>query len=334
MTSADTFPTLDDESYAIQLQLEENEAQRERQTGKWNKDRPPDFTVIFDDFQAELKKALSLVEDLKFAHSIARAVDADGVAIEELKAEEAQSARDREFALRLNGYSVPPPPDINESPEIFRVDTESVDWQHVPRATESSTLSVESSSSTVAGPSGDYPVRQRAGLEHLPQLKVDCSVCGDKFYPHATVRLACSDIYCKECLKSFFLRVAKDESLFPPMCHRQPIDLSTVEADLSVDELKTYRLAEQEFTSTNRVYCAHLDCAKFIPTSQRTADRASCKVCGAETCTQCKAIAHDGFCSADEARQSLVHLGYEQGWQICFGCGEMVVRHEGCNHMT
>ena len=334
MASSNVFSTFDDESYAIQLQLEENEAQRERQAGKWNEDRPPDFTVACDDFHAELKKALSLVEDLKFAHSIARAVDEDAVAIEESRAEEAQSAEDRELALRLNGYNVPPLPDITESPETSRLNVESIDWQHVPRATESPTFSVESYSSTVAGPSGDYAVLQSAVPEHLPQLVVECSVCRDKFYPHATVRLACSDLYCKECLKSFFLRVAKDESLFPPTCHRQPIDISTVEADLSVDELKAYRLAEQEFTSTNRVYCARPECAKFIPTSQRTADHASCEACGAETCTNCKALAHGGFCPADEARQSLVHLGREQGWQPCFGCGEMVVRHEGCNHMT
>ena len=65
--------------------------------------------------------------------------------------------------------------------------------------------------------------------------------------------LACSDIYCKECLKFIFFRVAKYGSLFPPACHRQPIDISTVEADLSVDELKAYRFAEQKFTSMTKV---------------------------------------------------------------------------------
>ncbi|XMA12702.1 hypothetical protein WAI453_005493 [Rhynchosporium graminicola] len=167
------------------------------------------------------------------------------------------------------------------------------DWDFVLRATEASTFSTVSDG-TVEGLSTDYTLCQRAVLEHLPQLKVDCSVCGDAFHPHATVRLACNDVYCKPCLKSFFMRVTKDESLFPPKCHRQAIDISTTETDFSVEELKTYRDAEQEFTSTNRVYCADPECAKFIIMTQRAMDRASCENCGTSTCMHCKAPAHDG----------------------------------------
>ena len=168
----------------------------------------------------------------------------------------------------------------------------------------------------------------------LPQLKVECSVCGEAVHPHATVRLVCSDVYCKPCLKSFFLRVAKDESLFPPTCHRQAIDISTIEADFSVEELTAYRSAELEFSSTDRVYCANPECAKFIPMPQRALDCASCEACSAGTCMHCKALAHKGGCPADEARQSLINFADEQGWKPCFGCGEMVFRYEGCDHMT
>lgn len=129
---------------------------------------------------------------------------------------------------------------------------------------------------------GPFLKRQKVVLEHLPQLKVECSVCGESVHSHFTVRLVCSNVYCKSCLKSFFLRVAKDESLFPPKCHRQPIDISTIEADFSVEELTAYRSAELEFTSTDRVYCANPESAKFIPMSQRTPDCASCEACSAD----------------------------------------------------
>ena len=175
------------------------------------------------------------------------------------------------------------------------------DWDHIPRATEASTSTI-GSCSTVADPSNHYTHRQKDVFEHLSQLKAQCSVCGDSVYPHFTVRLGCGDVYCKPCLKSFFLRVAKDESLFPPKCHRQPIDISTIEVELSVEELTAYRSAEQEFTSTDRVYCANPECAKFIPEQQRTPDSASCEACSAGTCVYCKALAHEGACPADEAR--------------------------------
>jgi IBR domain, a half RING-finger domain len=214
-----------------------------------------------------------------------------------------------------------------------RLGAESVNWDHVLRAIEASTLS-NRSRSTVAGPSTDYTLRQKVVLKHLPQLKVECSVCGEAVHPHATVRLVYSDVYCKPCLKSFFLRVAKDESLFLPTCHRQAIDISTIEADFSVEELTAYQSAELEFSSTDRVYCANPECAKFIPMPQRALDCASCEACSAGTCIHCKALAHEGGCPADEARQSLINFADEQGWKPCFGCGKMVFRYEGCDHMT
>ncbi|KAK3171715.1 hypothetical protein OEA41_003799 [Lepraria neglecta] len=333
MACADPFLQLDDQSFALQLQLEEIEAQRELQSGKWTEDSPPDFALAFDDFEAELKKAIVLVEDQKFAHSIAKAVDSDAVVIEESRVEETQSVQDRDFALSLNEDENLPSQDVTDLPEMSRLGAEWVDWDHVLRAIEASTFSNESCS-TVAGPSTHYTLRQKAVFEHLPQLKVECSVCGESVHPHFTVRLVCSDVYCKPCLKSFFLRVAKDESLFPPKCHRQPIDISTIEADFSVEELTAYRSAELEFTSTDRVYCADPECAKFIPMPQRTPDYASCEACSAGTCMHCKALAHDGGCPADEARQSLINFADEQGWKPCFGCGEMVFRYEGCDHMT
>lgn len=134
------------------------------------------------------------------------------------------------------------------------------------RATEVSTFS-NKSYSTVAGPSTYYTLRQKAVLEHLPQLKVECSVCRESLHPPFSARLVCHDVYCKSCLKSFFLRLAKDESLFPPKCHRQLIGISTIEAEFSVEELTAYRSAELEFTRTDRVYCANPECAKFIPKS-------------------------------------------------------------------
>lgn len=333
MACADPFLQFDDNSFALQLQLEEIEALREVQTGKWTEGRPPDFVVAFDDFHAELKKAILLIEDLKFSHSIARAVDSDAVAIEETRVEETQSVQDRQFALSLNEDVNLPFQDVTGLPEISRLEAESVDWDYVLRATAASTSSI-ASRSTVAGPSTGYALRQKAVLEYLPQLKIECSVCREYVYPHATVRLACNDTYCKPCLKSFFLRVAKDESLFPPTCHRQPIDISTIEAELSVEELTAYRSAELEFSSGDRVYCANTECAKFIPTPQRTKDYASCGACSAGTCMHCKALAHDGGCPADEARQSLITLAGKQGWMPCVGCGEMVYRSYGCNHMT
>ncbi|XMA12701.1 hypothetical protein WAI453_005492 [Rhynchosporium graminicola] len=54
MACIDSLHQYDDESFALQLQLEEIEAQRESQTGKWAENNPPDFALAFDDFENEL----------------------------------------------------------------------------------------------------------------------------------------------------------------------------------------------------------------------------------------------------------------------------------------
>lgn len=321
-----------DESFALQLQLEEIEAQRELQTGKWNEDDPPDFVLAFDDFEAELQRAILSVGDMKLAHSIASAVDSDAAIIGELMAEETQSIGDRAFAGSLDDQTILSR-DVADSIGVFHTGTESVDWGYVLRGSEASTFSI-ASSSIVAGLSALYAQHQGAVLEQLRQLKVDCVVCRDSLHPLATVRLACDDIYCKPCLKSFFMRASKDESMFPPRCHHQPIDISTIEADFSAEELAAYRIAEQEFTSRDKIYCANPECAKFIVSSQRTPDHAVCEACSARTCMHCKSLGHKGPCPSDQARQKLVDFGREQGWKTCVGCGEMVYRYEGCNHMT
>lgn len=99
MTCLDQLTRFNDESLALKLQLAEIEAQRKLQTGKWPQHNPPDLVIAFDDFAGELQRALHLVEDLKIAHSIARAVDTDAAVISVLRAEEEQAITDRGFAL-------------------------------------------------------------------------------------------------------------------------------------------------------------------------------------------------------------------------------------------
>ena len=87
MICADLFLQLDDQSFALQLQLEKIETQRELQFDKWVKNNSSNFALAFDDFEIDLKKTIVLIENLKFAHSIIKAIDFDVVIIEESKIE-------------------------------------------------------------------------------------------------------------------------------------------------------------------------------------------------------------------------------------------------------
>jgi hypothetical protein len=53
MAYVNSLLQFDDESFALELQLEEIEAHRELQSGKWTEDSPPDFALVFNHFEAE-----------------------------------------------------------------------------------------------------------------------------------------------------------------------------------------------------------------------------------------------------------------------------------------
>jgi len=219
--------------------------------------------------------------------------------------------QDQDFALGLNIDENLPSQDTPDLPKMSCLKAELVDWDHVLQTTEASTLS-NRSCSTITGPSTYYTLRQKVVLEHLPQLKVECSVCGEAVHSYATVRLVCSDIYCKPCLKSFFLCVAKDKSLFLLTCHRQAIDISTIKADFSVEKLTVYQSTKLKFSSMDRVYCTNPECTKFIPMPQQALNYASYKACSTGTCIHCKVLAHKEEYPADKARQSLINFADEQ----------------------
>ena len=231
MACADQF---DDESFALQLQLQENEAQRELQSSKWPEDHPPDSVLAIDDFHTELKKAIFLAKYLNFAHRIAKAVDPNTVAFEEPSVKETQSGQDRETTLSLNKDEYLPSREFADLPEIASFEAE-----HVLRTTEA-TISSTESNNTVAGPSTTYALREKAILKQFPQLKMEYNICGEAIHPYTTMYLAYNDIYYKLYLKAFFLHITKDESLFPLIYHHQLIYILIIEVDFLVNKLTTY----------------------------------------------------------------------------------------------
>ncbi len=322
MARPDSFLYLDDQNFALQIQLEEIHAQCEGQHGKWHEDSPPDFVLAFHSFEDELQKCIDIVNDAKLAQSMSTAVEADFEAIEELNLQEMQAVNDRGLALGFNedGPMLSPPK--------LQVEPEAIGYKDALH------VGSDDGCGTIAGPSGQHSSQQDIVVRNSTIGPVECVVCGEYALPHNTVDLECGDTFCRPCLKSFFMRVTKDETLFPPKCHRQAIDISAIEGDFSPEELKVYRAAELEFVSTDRIYCANRTCGVFIPAHQRNADHGSCDGCAFVTCIRCKLLAHDGSCIVDDSKQELLEFARGQGWMQCFGCGEMIFRYEGCNHMT
>jgi hypothetical protein len=109
----------DEEIIALALQLEEIQCYSDSQKGKYKENNVPDMQVAFATFQMEVQRHLQFLDDLKYAHSVARAVDSDAQAISEIAQVEAQEERDRRLALQMSGQN----PDQDAPPPYIEVGT-------------------------------------------------------------------------------------------------------------------------------------------------------------------------------------------------------------------
>jgi hypothetical protein len=109
-----THPAIfEDEIVALALQLEEIECFSDAHKGKYREENVPDMEVAFAAFQTEIQRHIQFLNDLKCAHSIARAVESDAQAIADVTQEEARGERDRRLALQMSDrdpdQDTPPP---------------------------------------------------------------------------------------------------------------------------------------------------------------------------------------------------------------------------------
>ncbi|KAF2477677.1 uncharacterized protein BDR25DRAFT_364571 [Lindgomyces ingoldianus] len=330
-----SHPTyLDDEITALALQLEEINYHGETRKGKYPAESPPDLAVAYVDYQAEITAHLAFLRDVKLAHSVAHAVDADAEAIAEFAQEESRAQEDRRIAVQIstdNPELEAPPPDTEEGRNEF-IDDEIIRRFVTHFASEEAHFDEEENG---AGPSVPYAQRQADAFGRLSREQFECCSCRDSFRWASITRLSCGDDYCNRCLKRIILRAVSDNDLacLPPRCHGNPIPPALIEAHLSEEELDDFRNAEIEKMTRDKTFCSNSECGRFIASSHIRAGEAVCPRCNALTCTLCKNPFHGGDCPADPQLQVTLELGVEQHWQRCFSCRALVEIDTGCNHM-
>lgn len=326
---------LDDEILALTLQLEEISYRNETRKGKNAANKVPDLEVAYADYLAEIETQLTSLKDIRLAHSIANAVDTDAQAISELAQAETQAQEDRQYAMRFNSNDAPveaPPPYTQQLRNDF-VEDEVVRRLAALMTTDESLYEEPESE---AGPSVPYAKRQASALKMLSQ-EFQCSICREYFRSAQMIVTKCKDRYCADCMKTFFMRATRDESLFPPRCCKQEIPLQLVAKHMSTVELAAFEYASLEFTTADRVYCSNHQCGKFIPPTkiESGSNRMVCDHCTAATCSTCKNAYHyNGDCPDDPALRQTRELAREMGWQSCYRCSAVVQIKSGCNHMT
>ncbi|KUJ15631.1 uncharacterized protein LY89DRAFT_782914 [Mollisia scopiformis] len=194
-----------------------------------------------------------------------------------------------------------------------------------------------------------FPVRAPAQLPAAiippppaPKVERTCTVCmedfGEDMFPHKCTK--CTSIYCKNCLRSWFLDACRNESKMPPKCCTV-IPLSAVNF-LTPAEIELFKLKFEEWSTPGRLYCPEKKCSAFISTrlyikptvtGKVTEKHVSCPECGVSVCTKCRALAHIDNCPESDLDPALEEQ--LKKWKIkrCPKCLNGVRRVFGCAHI-
>ncbi|PYH29936.1 BRcat and Rcat domain-containing protein [Aspergillus neoniger CBS 115656] len=322
-------PTFD---LIVQLQLQETDLYFESSKGK-SRD-PTDEELAFHLQNEEWRNISEYLQDRRMAMSFATAVQADGHVLAETQVEEENASKDRIIARQLTEDRCNVLPSELES-ESAALDDETLAKLQILYVNNmedySFTGDLDTGESQNECAESSARAIQRAG-HSLPRAR-RCVACRELIDFVNVFRAPCRHEYCRSCLADLFESSMTDESLFPPRCCRQPIDLTTARIFLKSDLVEQYQKKKVEYETPNRTYCYSSNCGAFIDISHISGEVATCPDCGHTTCANCKGRAHTGDCPDDSSLQQLLATAQENGWQRCFSCWRVVELSYGCNHM-
>ena len=168
-----------------------------------------------------------------------------------------------------------------------------------------------------------------------------CVSCSDQFANKELVKVSCEHQYCKDCFGNFMEASLTTHDGFPPKCCKIPIAFITVANNVSTAIFGRYSARQAEIKNATALYCGNQKCGVKIEKDRINDPRATCVTCWRDTCTQCRDtfprtvqgrnVGH--VCKKDKAREQVLALAKEEGWQTCYQCGNMVALDFGCHHM-
>ncbi|KAH7356784.1 IBR finger domain protein [Rhexocercosporidium sp. MPI-PUGE-AT-0058] len=136
-----------------------------------------------------------------------------------------------------------------------------------------------------------------------------CTACRETFPISKLSRVPCTHEYCRDCLQDLFHASITDDTLFPPLCCRQPITPTTsIRIYLTAFLVQQYEAKKIEFDTPDRTYCSDPLCSSFIRTEFIVEEGGTC--------------------------QLVLETARENEWQRCYNCHRLVELDTGCNHMT
>jgi hypothetical protein len=189
---------------------------------------------------------------------------------------------------------------------------------------------------------------QVRGQEEEAENANACKICFTNLEPEEVLFLNCGCLYCAQCLNAHFRSGLANKASYPPRCCDQfPIDIEAIQGFLDDENMIRYTIVQEEFAANRPLYCANKECGiDFIGDAARIVLQSDermviCYGCALETCARCRELreAHadnEGVleCPDSLALAEVKDIAEEQKWCRCPGCGFLVEKIDGCDHMT
>lgn len=211
---------------------------------------------------------------------------------------------------------------------------------------------------TVRGYCGDIPRDQRSNPDpdvEPPEraLELDAEAC----LACSTVKIfraripGCSHWWCRYCLRQRAEQAVarrKDESLWPPRCCSQGVIVDRLIRWIRDRDMWDRYAAVRRMLDVpvqDRTFCHYGPCGTFIHADDYrmlpgvAAGKGNwvgrCPACGRETCVACRGGPHPGEdCPIHADAMAQMEEAIREKLQICWACGTLAHREEGCIHMT
>ena len=172
-----------------------------------------------------------------------------------------------------------------------------------------------------------------------PELE-ECGGCADNFESTVLVEIECSCKYCKTCLIGLFESGLTDIKSFPPICCGLPLSVDTASEFLTSCMLSRFQDLQEEYISSNPIYCASSWCKSFIRSSEidKETQVGTCGTCSRQTCGKCRCLQEDHLgvnelCPTDLKDDKINDLVTARQWQRCPRCYNIIEKNGGCNHV-
>lgn len=174
---------------------------------------------------------------------------------------------------------------------------------------------------------------------HLLKPPRKCIACDKQIRPSKLVIAPCEHKYCPRCIRKMGMTALQDNERFPVLCCSQEIPARRVASTMHTASKRLYitRTDEHAVPPAERWYCPHTNCGRWIPPRYLKPESKAykCPHCRQMICPRCRDMTHEERdCSEDPSLGQILEMARRHHWQRCYRCHAMVLKTEGCNHIS